>query len=182
MANDDYTKREKQRLYRQSPAGKASKRRASKKIRAKQVVAGDIRLRNYEIRVEAMTAFCSGPPRCQCECGCSVAKVGMLTFDHVNNDGAAHRRELGNGKHQNKGSYGFLRKLKLAGWKSERSIRVMCWNCNSGRANNGGVCPNIEELPPRDRRKAKPTNDEQIQPMPKERTLFDDLGNDDSAK
>lgn len=73
--------------------------------------------------LEAYGAFCA--------C-CGEAERPFLTFDHKNNDGAAHRRVIGSG-------HIFYR------WMIDNdfpdSIQVLCFNCNSGKHNNGGVCP-----------------------------------------
>jgi hypothetical protein len=58
----------------------------------------------------------------------------FLTLDHVNNDGAAHREEIG--------------KSTLYRWaiknKFPDSLQTHCWNCNLGKGINGGVCPHRE--------------------------------------
>jgi hypothetical protein len=67
-------------------------------------------------------------------CGCCGEKTfEFLTLDHVNNDGADHRRELGgSGSHV----YAWIiRKNFPSGY------RVLCYNCNAGRYRNGGICP-----------------------------------------
>lgn len=67
---------------------------------------------------------------CAC-CGETIDE--FLSIDHMDNDGAAHRRTL---------------KTKGAGiWKWLRDnnypprFETMCINCNFGRYKNGGVCP-----------------------------------------
>lgn len=66
-----------------------------------------------------------------CAC-CGETERPFLTFDHKNNDGADHRRKIGFG-------HVFYR------WMIDNnfpdSIQVLCFNCNSGKHNNGGVCP-----------------------------------------
>lgn len=67
------------------------------------------------------------------ECACCGETIDQfLTFDHINNDGAKHRKEVG------KGNY-------LYRWlidnKFPNTFQVLCFNCNSGRQVNGGVCP-----------------------------------------
>jgi len=71
-----------------------------------------------------------GGAACSC-CGTTVP--AFLTIDHINGGGGKHRREnrlIGSQLYR-----WLLRKKCPAGF------RVMCFNCNSGRQNNGGVCP-----------------------------------------
>lgn len=65
-----------------------------------------------------------------CAC-CGEAQKLFLTADHINNDGAAQRRALGKS--------GFRR--WLAKQPKRDDIQTLCFNCNSGRQRNGGVCP-----------------------------------------
>lgn len=66
-----------------------------------------------------------------CAC-CGENERGFLTFDHKNDDGAAHRRKIGAG-------HIFYRWIIDNGFPD--SIQVLCLNCNAGKFNNGGVCP-----------------------------------------
>jgi hypothetical protein len=65
-----------------------------------------------------------------CAC-CGETEPIFLTIDHINNDGNKHRRETG--------------KVETAYWLYLNGLpdgfRVLCYNCNIGRARNGGVCP-----------------------------------------
>jgi hypothetical protein len=64
----------------------------------------------------------------------------FLTVDHPNDDGADHRRELGMARDrgQSAGSH-FYMWLKREGFPAR--FRLLCFNCNSGRHRNGGLCP-----------------------------------------
>lgn len=73
--------------------------------------------------------------QCQC-CGESISK--FLTLDHVNNDGAEHRRLLG-GSAGGRALY-----LWIINNKYPDIFQVLCWNCNCGKKMNGGVCPHTE--------------------------------------
>jgi hypothetical protein len=66
-----------------------------------------------------------------CAC-CGESERAFLTFDHKNGNGAEHRRKVG-------GGYTFY--LWLVDNDYPDSIQVLCFNCNSGKHNNGGVCP-----------------------------------------
>ena len=58
----------------------------------------------------------------------------MLTIDHVNGDGAAHRKEAS-----------MSTSLKLHQWLKRNNYpdgyRVLCFNCNIAAFRNGNVCP-----------------------------------------
>ncbi|MFE1396776.1 hypothetical protein ACFW53_02415 [Nocardiopsis dassonvillei] len=60
----------------------------------------------------------------------------MLTIDHVDNNGAEHRREIGGGGEK------LYRWLKREGYPP--GYQVLCFNCNVGRHLGNGVCPHEE--------------------------------------
>lgn len=70
---------------------------------------------------------------CNC-CGESTEK--FLAVDHVNGDGAKHRR--GNSW----GSTAIYRDIVKQGFPSD--YQILCHNCNIGRHLNGGICPHKE--------------------------------------
>lgn len=75
----------------------------------------------------------------KCAC-CGELNPKFLTIDHVNNDGYAERRTSGA---TNKGGYTFyIRILKLGYIRND--LQVLCYNCNMGKARNGGVCPHAQ--------------------------------------
>lgn len=69
-----------------------------------------------------------------CEC-CAETEEMFLSIDHVNNDGAEHR------KNEVKGNdiYAWLIKNNFPD-----GFRLLCHNCNMGRHRNGGICPHQE--------------------------------------
>jgi hypothetical protein len=73
-----------------------------------------------------------------CAC-CGESNIGFLTIDHINGGGAKQKKsgEIGaNG--------GVLyRWLKRNNFPD--GFRTLCWNCNSGRFFNGGICPHESE-------------------------------------
>jgi hypothetical protein len=69
----------------------------------------------------------------KCAC-CGESEAAFLTIDHVNNDGAEHRRELG--KPSGTVFYFWLRKNNYP-----EGFQALCWNCNCGKRINKGVCP-----------------------------------------
>jgi len=100
---------------------KASVSRAAKKYRR-------------SLKLEAIEVYGG---RCQC---CGEDELAFMTLDHVENNGAEHRREL---KELGvKGSAAFYKWLKNNQWP--KGYQVLCFNCNVGRHINGGVCPHQE--------------------------------------
>jgi hypothetical protein len=86
----------------------------------------------YRVRHEAIMAY--GGYRCAC---CGADEALFLTIDHVDNDGARHRRKVGASKE-------LFRWLKSNGYP--KGFQVLCSNCNSGRYRNGGVCPHKDPV------------------------------------
>ncbi len=82
--------------------------------------------RYQDLRDEVFAAY--GGYKCQC---CSETEPKFLQIDHVNNDGAEHRRQMkGGGNHL----YGWLKKNGYP-----VGFQVLCANCN--RAKQFGPCP-----------------------------------------
>ena len=71
-----------------------------------------------------------------CAC-CGEADPLFLTLDHVHNDG--HRDRKGRGA----GGFGLLYRLIREGFPA--TFQLLCFNCNLGRARNGGVCPHLDK-------------------------------------
>ena len=70
----------------------------------------------------------------KCAC-CGEKHPAFLTLDHVNNDGAQHRKKIG------RCGTNFYQWLITNGFPEEYELQVLCFNCNQGRRVNGGVCP-----------------------------------------
>lgn len=73
--------------------------------------------------------------KCACP-SCSETNYKFLTIDHVNNDGGKQMRAFKT-EHQ---YYAAVYKSIKAG-NAPTDLRILCYNCNIGRAHNGGVCP-----------------------------------------
>lgn len=71
----------------------------------------------------------------KCEC-CGEAQIEFLTIDHINNDGALHRRKVGKGRR----IYADLIKLGFP----KDNYRLLCFNCNITRGFYG-YCPHKPE-------------------------------------
>lgn len=68
---------------------------------------------------------------CQC-CGFNEDLI-FLSIDHIYNDGAKHRKEIGS--------------LNIYKWLTQNDypegFQTLCHNCNFAKALNGGTCPHI---------------------------------------
>ena len=72
-----------------------------------------------------------------CAC-CGEDEPMFLTIDHVNNDGAAHRKGNGGSAHNNIYAWLVIRKFPSG-------FQTLCRNCNEGKNRNGGVCPHVSK-------------------------------------
>jgi hypothetical protein len=75
-----------------------------------------------------------GGARCAC---CGETERTFLSIDHINNDGAAHRREAFGRKEV--GGATLAQLLRKQGFPE--GFQILCMNCNMGKARNGGICP-----------------------------------------
>lgn len=71
--------------------------------------------------------------KCSCT-GCIESNPAFLTLDHINNDGATHRKSLGLSSGVN-----FYRWVIANNFPS--GLQTLCMNCNWGKNRNGGICP-----------------------------------------
>lgn len=73
---------------------------------------------------------------CQCPSGmCFETNPGMLTVDHIYNDGRLDRGAGNRG-----GNAPFYKRLLDHNFPTDK-YRLLCWNCNLGRARWEGICP-----------------------------------------
>ena len=70
--------------------------------------------------------------KCACQ-PCGESNWKFLTLDHINGGGSALRKTTHNDLWKWVATHGYSGQLRL-----------MCWNCNMGRAMNGGQCPHSE--------------------------------------
>lgn len=90
-------------------------------------------------KLEILSHYSGGAPRCAC---CGETEIAFLTLDHINNDGAEHRRkEFGSNKSAGTSTiYGWVKRNNFP-----PIFEVACFNCNTGRHINNGVCPHKEK-------------------------------------
>lgn len=93
-----------------------------------RVNAENLKRRN-EVRDEVYRAY--GGYKCSC---CGETERAFLSVDHVNNDGAAHKKafNLKTGEQM----YRWLKRNNFPA-----GFQILCMNCNWGKRNNKGICP-----------------------------------------
>ncbi len=69
--------------------------------------------------------------RCIC---CGETEPLFLSLDHINNDGASHRKKIG--VFGGAEFYEWVLKNKFPA-----RLQILCHNCNIGKHRNGGFCP-----------------------------------------
>jgi hypothetical protein len=74
---------------------------------------------NYKLKREVFSHYCNGAIECN---SCKNNQLDMLTIDHINNDGAEHRKSI-----NAIGGIDFYRWLKNNGFPT--GLQVLCWNC-----------------------------------------------------
>jgi len=105
-----------------------------------------------QVRLEALQHYSAKVPFCAC---CGETELVFLCFDHINDDGADHRREIGMAQGQTnvgatKGGNSFAYWLKKNDWPT--GFQILCFNCNWAKSHGG--CPHntlmqrlIQQLP-----------------------------------
>jgi hypothetical protein len=90
--------------------------------------------KNYreKLRLEVLIHYGGNPPKCAC---CGESEIKFLTIDHINNDGARHRKKIGIGATR---LYYWLKKNNFP-----LGFQVLCYNCNQSKSNYG-VCPHVK--------------------------------------
>jgi hypothetical protein len=91
--------------------------------------------RYRKLRVKVLSAYCNGEPFCRC---CGEKHFEFLSLDHVNDDGAAHRREIATA-YDNRAVYQWAVKN---GYPD--TLQVLCYNCNRAK-HIYGECPHVKE-------------------------------------
>lgn len=86
------------------------------------------RRENFRMRAAVIKAYGGA-----CSC-CGERTFEFLSIDHINNDGAQHRREIGRS-----GGHAFYRWLKKNGYP-RGNFQLLCYNCNAAKG-FFGMCP-----------------------------------------
>lgn len=163
MSSEDFYIVKRQRPWRRTVCKKCTKARVRDWWRSNPDWAEARSKRNYESRREVLLS----PPmrkkinarvrervawlreqvysgyggECQCP-KCPEKDPRFLTVDHVNNDGHLER-DRGVGKRRGSQGHDLYRRLIREGFP--KTFQLLCFNCNLGKARNGGVCPHLEE-------------------------------------
>ncbi|HRF71125.1 MAG TPA: hypothetical protein PKV66_06825, partial [Candidatus Pelethenecus sp.] len=85
-------------------------------------------------RVLVINHYSNGTNKCCC---CGENNFIFLTIDHINGGGNKERKETGFGT----AFYWWLVKNNYP-----QGYQVLCYNCNCGRAKNGGICPHKQVI------------------------------------
>lgn len=83
------------------------------------------RTHRKRVRDEVFAAYGN---KCAC---CGESEPIFLEMDHIDNDGAEHRRKIGQSY-----VYYWLRNNSFP-----TTFQILCSNCNKGKHRNGGICP-----------------------------------------
>jgi hypothetical protein len=75
----------------------------------------------------------------KCAC-CGETERRFLSIDHINGRGRERRQNLA-GTSGNGSNLSLLLDIRK-NWPDD--IQILCFNCNGGRAPNGGICPHEE--------------------------------------
>lgn len=91
-------------------------------------------MKEKRARIKEAVFAAYGGYKCAC---CGETERLFLTIDHINNDGAAHRRKIV-GKRTGAGypTYKWLLDNHFP-----KGYQVLCMNCNHGKRMNDGICP-----------------------------------------
>jgi hypothetical protein len=94
----------------------------------KEYIRVNKKRRLQERRLDILTYYSSGKPKCSC---CGESHIEFLTIHHIDNDGAIHRKEIGGSSN-------------LPKWIIDNNypagFSVLCYNCNCAIGNHG-YCP-----------------------------------------
>lgn len=103
--------------------------------------------RNFrqKLKLQVMEHYGNGKVACAC---CGESMIEFLTLDHIDNDGAEHRRNevkgaLKDGRGSRAGGWKFYHWLKKNDYPAEYRLQILCWNCNCAKGFYK-VCPHVE--------------------------------------
>jgi hypothetical protein len=89
---------------------------------------------NRKIKIVVLEHYSGIPPKCAC---CGESRLEFLSIDHINNDGAKQRKEIGK-------KYGST----FARWLIKNDFpdgyQILCFNCNCAKG-FFGYCPHQKE-------------------------------------
>ena len=109
------------------------KHRDTDEFRKKHRVRMRVYWKKYlpRLQKDVLTHYGHGKLACVC---CGEPNILFLTIDHVNGRKTEHEKK--HWKHR-----GWMLKQYLRKNGYPEGYQTLCWNCNSGRALNKGICP-----------------------------------------
>lgn len=132
LANPDKVKSAQERWKQRNP-GIAAQRMREWRLANLDRHRENNRRNDKRLKDECYNAY--GGYKCAC---CGETEPAFLSLDHVNNDGAQHRRDVNSGLKRGGGK-------KIYAWLIANNFppgfQILCMNCNWGKARNNGVCP-----------------------------------------
>jgi 5-methylcytosine-specific restriction endonuclease McrA len=81
----------------------------------------------FKVKLEVLMHYSKGSLSCAI-CGYNE-DIDALCLDHINDDGAAHRKELGCSSRNDKGGTTIYERFKAKG--PFEGLQVLCFNCNA---------------------------------------------------
>lgn len=95
-----------------------------------------------KLKMTVLVAYGGERPACACP-GCTESNIEFLTIDHIEGNGAEHRRSLVNHRFT-KGGKEASSSANIYRWLVKNNFppgfRVLCFNCNCSSGNRG-CCP-----------------------------------------
>ena len=80
-----------------------------------------------KLKAEVINHYSNGLNCCAC---CKESDIRFLSIDHINNNGAEHRKSM---------------RKSICRWLRRNNYpigyQVLCFNCNLGKSINKGICP-----------------------------------------
>lgn len=101
------------REYYKTPKGREKQKLYGKTYGKKKII------KNKENKLIVFNHYSNGHPTCIC---CGEDNINFLTMDHINGDGAKHRKEMGRGG-------GILNNWLIKN-NFPKGFRILCMNCN----------------------------------------------------
>lgn len=114
-------------LYYQRNKQKCLERARKYRKRNRQEINQKRRQSKVKERWEVLSHYSNGVPKCAC---CGIRNYEFLSIDHINNDGAKHRKKVPSSQ-----LYQWLRLNKYP-----EGFQVLCFNCNLAKGFYG-MCP-----------------------------------------
>lgn len=81
----------------------------------------------FKLKKHVISHYTNGTMACS-HCG-YTGDLDALCLDHINDDGAEHRKELGCSSRGNSGGTTIYERIKAHGWID--GLQVLCFNCNT---------------------------------------------------